>query len=446
MEHTFAHSRIARRLSLVSALAVAAIVVIAPMTRAADRLDVRTVSLSTTGSVASRTAMAVDSDGDGWTDWVERLHGTNPRDPSSHPLAVTAEIVGTTVYLQPPGFPDRMAVVSLALPEGTLAGSSILPSVTDVAGVTPNSKLGQQLKELFSSMYDGGVLATLMASLDKGKDSLPNFGTHTNGMDMSLVSSGDTASWEAWKKLMDAYEFVQSNDVTIGTTTGGEPFVQVRNSEGVQVHVRENDGNITSLLINIVDLGGGASVQHWTHLTNGSVDSYGKKVTNADGSTEWWDYDADGNETGHGKTGPKPSGGPGTNQPTVQPTADPTATAKPTGGGTGPTETATGDPTSKPTSSSSYTNPDADPYLAPTGKEVRDRIAFLTGVRVRTVENKPQVNSTLLPKPGVSDPADPACKGSMCVFFVEVSSPDLNQVAGGDPVPPDLADRTPPLH
>ncbi len=305
MAHTFAHSRLARRLSLVGALTLAATIVIAPMTRAADRLDVRTVSLSTTGSVASRAAMAVDSDGDGWTDWVERLYGTNPKDLSSHPQQVTAEIVGTTVYLQPPAFPDRMVVVSVSLPEGTLAGSSILPSVTDVAGVTPNSKLGQQLKELLSSLYDGGILSTALASLDKGESSLPGFGAHSNGMDLSLISSADVISWDQWKKVMEAYEFVQSNDISIGTTTGGEPFVQVRNSDGVQVHVRENDGSVTSLLINIVDLGGGASVQHWSHLTDGVVDSYGKKVINADGSTEWWDYDANGNETGHGKTGPK---------------------------------------------------------------------------------------------------------------------------------------------
>ena len=146
MAHTFAHCRVARRLSLVAALTLAATIVIAPMTRAADRLDVRTLSLSISGSAVSRAAMALDSDGDGWTDWVERLYGTDSKDPSSHPGVVTAEIVGTTVYLQPPGFPDRMVVVSLALPEGTLAGSSILPSVTDVAGITPNSKLGQQIK------------------------------------------------------------------------------------------------------------------------------------------------------------------------------------------------------------------------------------------------------------------------------------------------------------
>ncbi|MGV8850843.1 MAG: hypothetical protein ACOH16_15020 [Propionibacteriaceae bacterium] len=44
MAHTFAHGRIARRLSLVAALTLAATIVITPVTRAADRLDIRTLS------------------------------------------------------------------------------------------------------------------------------------------------------------------------------------------------------------------------------------------------------------------------------------------------------------------------------------------------------------------------------------------------------------------
>ncbi len=105
MEHTYAYSRVARRLSLVGALTLAATIVIAPMTRAAEELDIRTASLTLTGSSVGRAVLAIDSDGDGWTDWVERLNGTDPKDPSSHPQHVTAEIVGTTVYLQPAGVP-----------------------------------------------------------------------------------------------------------------------------------------------------------------------------------------------------------------------------------------------------------------------------------------------------------------------------------------------------
>ncbi len=306
------------------------------------------------------------------------------------------------------------------------------------------------MKELLGSLYDGGILSSALASLDKGQSSLPGFGAHSNGMDVSLISAADAISWDQWKKLKEAADFVQANDVSVGTTTDGDPYVEVRNNEGVQTHVAQSDGTVSSFLINNTNLGGGASVMFWSHLTNGVVDSYGKRVTNADGSTEYWEYDANGNETGHGKTPPKTTPGGNTNGPTTQPQGGGTTGNAPTGGTTstgGATETATEDSTSKPTTTSSatYSNPDADPFVMPTDKQIADRIAFLTGVRVHTVENKPQVSSTLVPKPGVSDPADPECKGSMCVFFVEVVSPDFTNVAGGDPVPPDLANRTPPL-
>jgi len=67
MAHTFAHGRVARRLSLVAALALAGTIVTAPMTRAADRLDIRTLSLSISASTVSGAA-GVRSD------WVEHQH------------------------------------------------------------------------------------------------------------------------------------------------------------------------------------------------------------------------------------------------------------------------------------------------------------------------------------------------------------------------------------
>jgi hypothetical protein len=59
MAHTFAHGRVARRLSLVAALALAATVVITPMTRAPDGL-VRTMSLSIRGGQGSMCVFFVD--------------------------------------------------------------------------------------------------------------------------------------------------------------------------------------------------------------------------------------------------------------------------------------------------------------------------------------------------------------------------------------------------
>ncbi len=443
MGHATARTRLTRRVTLISALICATAVIVAPSVRAAGRPDIRTLELSLTGGAATRAALSLDSDGDGWSDWAERLNGTDPKNPASHPLRSTVEIVGTTAYVQSVSFPDKLAVISLALPETTIPGSSLLPNVTGLAGITEDSKLSAQLKQMLGTLYDGGVLATLMASLDKGQASLPNFGSHTNGMDVTLIAGADVISWEQWKKIQEAAEFVRNNDVSIGTTTSGDPYIEVRNSEGVQTHVLGGDGSVSSWLINTVAQDDNSSVMFWTHLTNGEIDSYGKKVTHADGSTEYWDYDANGNETAHGTTPARGASPANTNQPapTTQPT-QPAATATATATATGK---ATGEPTSTATSSSSYSNPDADPYLVPTQKEIAERVAFLTGVRVHTIENPPTISSTLVPKPGVTDPADPACDKARCVFFYEASSPDLHRTAGGDPVPPDLADRRPPL-
>lgn len=430
-----AHTRLARRVALTTAVMCATAVFVAPTTRA-DDLDIRALEISITGGAAIRAALLVDSDGDGWTDWAERLNGTDPKNPASHPQQVTLEIVGTTVYQQPVAFPDKLAIITLALPETTIPGSSLLPTVAGLAGLTPNAKLTSQLSEMLTTMYDGGMLATLLSSLDKGQASLPNFGVHSNGMDISLISAADVLSWEQWKQLQEAAEFVASNDISVGTTTDGEPFIEVRNSEGVQTHIRQDDGAVSSWLINNVPQPDGSTVMFWTHMTNGVTDSYGKKVTKKDGSQEYWEYDANGNETGHGTTPPRSSAGANT-QP-------PPPTGKATDPATGSTQTS--DPTSKPTASTSYSNPDADPYQPPTSKEIAARIAFLTGVRVHTMQNPPTITGTLVPKPGVADPADPACDKAGCVVLIEAMSPNLHRVAGGDPVPPDLADRVPPLH
>jgi hypothetical protein len=47
-------------------------------------------------------------------------------------------------------------------------------------------------------------------------------------MDVSLISAGPN-DWEAWKKVMEAVTFVQNNDIGVGTTTDGDPYVTVHN-------------------------------------------------------------------------------------------------------------------------------------------------------------------------------------------------------------------------
>lgn len=44
---------------------------------------------------SSIKALVIDSDGDGWTYWVQRLEGTDPSDPSDHPQAVRLSTCST---------------------------------------------------------------------------------------------------------------------------------------------------------------------------------------------------------------------------------------------------------------------------------------------------------------------------------------------------------------
>ncbi len=427
------------RPALVLALAGTMLATTGAAVRAAsDEPDVQTMKLRIEGGLYTSKALTVDSDGDGWTDWAERLNGTDPKDPASHPLASHVEVIGTTAYVQTHGFPDRLAVIDLALPEGTTATADLVTVVGGLAGLSPTGRLHEQLTQGLADL-GAGRLAQILEAADKAHSRVDGgFGRRTNGMDLSLISMGPS-DWETWKKLQEAASFVQHNDIGVGTTTDGDPYVTVTNSEGSQTHVFGPDKEVQSTLESTTTLDDGTTVVHWTTLVNGTVVAFGKKVTKADGTQEYWDYDGDGNPTGHGtaKT-PGQTPAPGATAPA------PTSTA----GGATPAPSSTSEPKSDPTpsatSSGEYVNPDADPLLLPTADEVAARVAFLTGVRVRVVQNPPRTPDVpVLDEPGVADPEDPGCRDDRCVVFVEVSAPDLSNVTGGDPINPDHAPGLP---
>ncbi len=439
-------ARITVRTALAGSLAIALAGATALATRAADDPDLQTMKLQTSGGWATWAALQVDTDGDGWADWVERLQGTDPKDPTSHPGHVAVEIVGTTVYVPSVAFPDRLVVVDLALPEGTNPATDLLDTVGTLAGIAPTGKLHDRLSEDLARLTGGDLLSGMVAAADKAHGGDAGFGTRTNGMDLSLISSG-LGDWKTVKQIQEGIEFVQHNSIDIGMSTDGDPYVTVGNSEGSQTHVFGPGREVSSTLENFATDGDGSKVVHWTHLTNGVVDGFGKKVTHPDGTQEYWDYDGDGNLVAHGtvKTG---SGG-ATSQPSSQPTGQ--ATAQPSSSATGaaqPSSTGSSSTSSDPsststpssTSSGDYVDPDADPIVVPTDAEIAARVAFLSGVRIRIVQDRPQVGvSDLLPRPGVSDPAEPGCSEKRCVVFVDIQAPRLSNVTGGDPVNPDWA-------
>ena len=407
---------------------------------ASDEPDVQTMKLRIEGGLYTSKALTVDTDGDGWTDWVERLNGTDPKDPASHPLASHVEIVGTTAYVQSRDVPDHLVVIDLALPEGTTSTADLMSVVGDLVGLSPTGKIREQLTAGLADL-GSGRLEEIIKLADEAHASVADgaFPGRTNGMDISLISAGPS-DWETWKKVMEAVTFVQNNDIGVGTTTDGDPYITVHNGDGSQTHVFGGDG-VTSTLINEYTLDDGTTVQHWETIQGGVVVGYGKKVTKADGSQEYWEYDKDGKPTGHGtaQTPPK-SQAPaptatagGAPAPSSQPSSEPQ-----------PSTTASSEPVPSATSSGEYVNPDADPVVLPSRREIEKRIAFLSGVRVRIVQDGPQSpEAPIVDEPGVADPADPECEHQMCPMFVVVSSPDLSDVNGGDPINPDHAPWVP---
>jgi len=411
---------------------------------ASDEPEIQSVELRLEGGHYTAKALSRDSDGDGWTDWVERLHGTDPKDPASHPLASHVEIVGTTAYVQSRALPDHLVVIDLALPEGMTKTADLMALVGDLVGLSPTGKLREQLTAGLAEL-GSGRLEEILKLADEAHSSVADggFPGRTNGMDVSLISAGPS-DWESWKKVMEAVTFVQNNDIGVGTTTDGDPYVTVHNRDGSQTHVFGSEG-VTSTLINQYTLDDGTTVQHWETIQGGVVVGFGKKVTKANGSQEYWEYDKDGHLTAHGtaQTPPKsPAPAPtttagGAPAPSSQPSSQPTSEPE-------PSSSASSDPAPSATSSGEYVNPDADPLLLPSRGEVEKRIAFLSGVRVRIVQDGPQSpEAPIVDEPGVADPADPECEHQMCPMFVVVSSPDLSDVNGGDPINPDHAPWVP---
>lgn len=260
-------------------------------------------------------------------------------------------------------------------------------------------------------------------------------------MDVTLISN---VSPEDIKRLSEEaqkdWTFFREHSFEVGESTDGDPFISIRGDGESQLHIVRGDGSIDSTTFRTVLQGDGSVVTFWEEFHNGKTTGYGKRVKYADGTQVDISYDANGNETGRSTVKPTPadgatggSTGGATGGASTSPSPDPS-------GGSSSTE-ATTDP-SAGASPSTYVNPDADTVGAiriPTREEIAARVAFLSGIRARFAGRKPELDVTeLLPKPGVADPADPACEKSGCVFFVEVSAPRLSNVNGGDPVPPDL--------
>lgn len=383
--------------------------------RAAEEPRLEELELTVSGGYYTAEALQRDSDGDGWTDWYERLQGTDPKDPGSHPGSTYLEVVDTSVFVQSTAFPDRLTVTDLTLPEGGTAVQGLLGLVTQHGGVSPLGETGKQLAELVTQLTDGGLLAGMLeqSAALHGKDVVQ---ARTNGMAAALIAEGPVSAYlgDGWN-LQAGDNWVRINDATHG-----------------QYHKLTREG-LYSATADIVNHSDGKSTTYYTVYLNGKAVRWGYKKWNMDTGEEvevWYDE----------ATGKQLSSS------SVPPTASPASTADPTpssSGGASPSPDASEKPSgaASPSASTTYENPDVDQASVlrmPTAAEVEARVAFLSGVRARFGDKPPVLDTELVPEPGVADPMEPECTQSGCIFFVEVSAPRLGNVHGGCPVPPDL--------
>jgi Bacterial TSP3 repeat len=342
-------------------------------------------------SIASRTYtaeyMTRDSDGDGWSDWYERLQGTDPNDPASRPGAVHLDIAhvdgATTVFVQSSAFPDHLvALDGLELPERVDSIGQFLDLVSQLTGQTT---LGTFRDELDSAVKDAGGgdrLASMLADVSKHHGSVDiAMGGRTAGHLTALISAGGYSIGISFSG--DGVRITETSDSRDPTGTG---------------HV----GVVVSLN------GTRESTTHREYKDGVLVFS---QTTDAGGSV----VDAN-----------------------VTPLSDAT-TAAPTTVKSDPAETTTvpdkPSTTTATTTKGDYVNPDDDStmFQVPTLAEAAARLKFLGGVRARYggVLDIP----TEIPKdePGVHDPAEPPCEQDRCVAFTEITAPDLSRTSGGCP-------------
>lgn len=388
-----------------SALAAIAVISWTGLAMAADEptdtIDVATLELDTESRAYTMEYLTRDTDGDGWTDWYERLEGTDPNDPTSHPSGVRVDLVDTTLFVQSLAFPDRIvAIDDLEFPTTKDAFGELTDLVGSITGATTLGKFRDDLVNEVS-VIAGDRVDDMVNEANK----LHDLARETGVSELGRRSNGQNASLLSWEVSGSAGSSGASASVN---TEHGSSTVQI-NENGITV-VDSSD--------NIVD-GNGIDIT--------TVDVNGKRVLTV--KTEYV------NGTVVGKY---PSDGSGAALP---PLINPLSSATPTPAPT-PTPTPAPEPAAAPaaapapappTTVAPYTNPDADPIPIPTAKEIEARVAFLGGVRTQYLPTLDLPTELDKDKPGVADPAEPECRQDGCVAFTVIEHPDLDKAHGACP-------------
>jgi hypothetical protein len=372
--------------------AAAAMIVANPAAHRAQAADpersVEELELSILSRAYAADYVARDSDGDGWSDWYERLQGTDPNDPASHPAQVHFDIAhldgATTVFVQSTTFPDHLvALDGLEVPERVESIGQLLDLVSRITGETTLGKFRDELDASVKEAGGGDVLAGVLADVSAHHGSVDiAMGGRTGGQLAVLISAG-------------------GDDIDISF-------------DGDGVHIRtvldKTDDNGTGAMF-IDDYLNGTLVRHEEkHFKDGT--HVGSTVTDGNGNVI---------------------------DQSIVPLSDVPTTVAPTTVKPDTSDTTTvpdkPETTTATTTKGDYVNPDDDSAMwrTPTRAEAEARVKFLGGIRTRYGGVLDIPSEIPKDEPGVHDPAEPECDQHGCVAFTEVTAPDLGRTSGGCP-------------
>lgn len=374
-------------------LALAAGFIASHAQAAPDRPELDSLELAIGSRTYTAEYLSRDSDGDGWSDWYERLEGTDPKDPESHPGAIHLDVThldgATTVFVQSIGFPDRLVALDrLELPERTDSVAGLMQLVSQISGSTTLGKFTAEMQDSLTRLGGDDTLASILAGADAAHTSVDiSMGGRTNGQLTALISA-------------------ETGSVSFSISSAGVRIVETTSNldstkSGIVITRESLNGSLVS--VTKTDYKNGVLVYTATTDAAGSV--VAEAVVPLSAAT------------------------------TVAP-----ATTTKAGGSTPDTTTAT---TTATTVKGDYVNPDADTLTVPTPAEIAARLAFLSGVRARyagVLDVPKEINPD---KPGVIDPEEPPCDDDRCAAFTVVTAPDLDRTSGG--CPPTYCNAAPPI-
>lgn len=382
-----------------------------------QRTDARKIDASRV-SLSAKYAQ-LDSDGDGWADWYERLEGTDPSDAQSHPNAAVLEIVDERVVVQSAAFPDRLAIIDLqAADRLSTLQSAVSELLTLVQGAQTGTAVGGLRDQMIADLLqldDSDIVAEILAQVEKDMAGSGGLEPRVGGVSAGLIS-----------------------DVEVGTNSGGGRSIKITDGANSKtINYWPKSGDITGYTVEYFSGPAGGTVMIETRTRNGKTEGSTVRTFDRSGalvSTQF--YDAAGKPKGPpilsgGSTSSSvPSGGPATTQASGSPALSAPAGSTPV--------------SQTPTTAGDYVNPDADVQRPPTDEELKARAEFLRGLIARFGNTLDLPTELPNNQPGVADPAEPECRDSRCVVFVVVTAPDLHRTAGGDPINPDFGPGAPP--